>query len=75
MESPVKNLLLPLAIASTLLIAACGKKDEQTAPAPEAQTAPPAAAPAPTTTAPATAPAEQPATTTEPAEKTEQPKN
>jgi hypothetical protein len=54
----VKNLLLPLAIASTLLIAACGKKEEQT-PAPEAQTAPPAAAPAPTSTAPATAPAEQ----------------
>ena len=70
----MKNLLLPLAIASTLLIAACGKKDEQNAPAPEAQTAPPAAAPAPTTTAPATtdqaAPADQ--TTEKPAE---QPKN
>jgi hypothetical protein len=74
MESHVKNLLLSLGIASTLLIAACGKKEEQTAPAPEAQTAPPAAAPAPTSTAPATAPADQPAdqTTEKPAE---QPKN
>jgi hypothetical protein len=65
MESPVKNLLLSIGIASALLLGACGKKDEAESPAPAAT--PPATTPAPTTTPadPATeptepAPAEQP---------------
>jgi len=60
----VKNLVLSIGIASALLLGACGKKDEDAAPAPAA-TPPPATTPAPTTP-PAdqsqpTTPAEQPA--------------
>jgi hypothetical protein len=51
MELPVKNLVLTLAIASALLIAACGKKDEQAPAAPATQNPAPTATP-PTTTPP-----------------------
>ena len=54
----VKNLILSLGIASTLLVAACGKKEEAAAPAADA--AAPVAAPAATDAA---APAAAPATT------------
>jgi len=57
--APVKNLILSLGIASTLLVAACGKKEEAAAPAADA------AAPAATTpvATDAAAPAAAPATT------------
>lgn len=71
MELHVKNLMLSFGIASALLIAACGKKEEPAAPA-----APAAEAPAPTATPPAsttTPPAgEQAPATTE--QQPEQPK-
>ena len=61
MELHVKNLILTVGIASVLLIAACGKKEEAAAPAAAPATE------APATTAPANtdaaAPAAAPATT------------
>ncbi len=68
MELHVKNLILTLGLASTLLIAACGKKEEAAAPAADAVA--PVAAPA---TTDAAAPAAAPATT-EAAKTEEQPK-
>ena len=61
----MKNLLLTLGIASALLIAACGKKDEQEAPAaPAMQNQAPATTPPPAEGTqpndPAAQPAEQP---------------
>jgi hypothetical protein len=65
----VKNLILTLGLASTLLIAACGKKDEAAAPA-AADAVAPVAAPATDAAAPAAA-----AATTEAAKaEAEQPK-
>jgi hypothetical protein len=77
LELPVKNLVLSIGIASALLLAACGKKEEA-APAPESQapaaTPPPATAPSTTTPATGTTPTDpaQPAPAEQPA--TEQPK-
>ena len=62
----MKNLLLTLGIASALLIAACGKKDEQEAPA-----APATQNPAPTATPPSTTP--PPAEGTQPSDPAAQP--
>ena len=67
MELLVKNLILSLGIASALMLAACGKKEEAAAPAVEAAPAP-VAAPATTEAAPAAAPA---ATEVAPAEQTQ----
>jgi hypothetical protein len=78
MELHVKNLILTLGIASALLLAACGKKEEAAAPAaaPAATEAAPAAtAPAATdAAAPAAAPATSEAAKTEekPAEQPKQ---
>jgi len=58
----VKNVILTLGIASALLFAACGKKEEAAAPAAEAAPATPAA----TEAAPAAVPAEQTQTTEQP---------
>jgi len=59
----VKNLILSLGIVSTLLFAACGKKEEAAAPAADA--AAPVAAPAADAAAPAAAPATTEAAATE----------
>ncbi len=71
-ESHVKNLILPLGIASALLIAACGKQ-EAAVPAAEAAPAP-VAAPATTEAAPTAAPAATEAAPAEQTKTTEQPK-
>jgi hypothetical protein len=63
MELPVKNLLLSLGIASALMLAACGKKDEDAPVTQPQSTAPTATPPAGPTTTPA-----DPAVTEEPAD-------
>ena len=71
MELHVKNLILTIGIASTLLFAACGKKEEPATPAAPATEAPaPVATPPGSTTTPPAG--EQAPTTTE--QQPEQPK-